>query len=118
VKFERRKIMQRIAITANDGKIFYGTVYEDVLKEVNAHEADIELKNKVELERRKKLEEEHKVKEEKIKTIIASINSKNKEIEELIKEYKSIVGNDYYFIDMTRSIDDLFFPITKILFDL
>jgi hypothetical protein len=99
--------MQRITITANDGKEFYGTVYDDVLKEVNAYEADQELKKKAELERRKKAEEERRRVEETEATLLKELNAKYTDFACKAKEFEKATGKRliYTYNNVTKDYE-------------
>ena len=74
----------KITITASDGTEFKGTEYQDLVKEVNAYEADLKLK-------KEKEEAERKVREEKQKKLTQYRAAKLKEINEVISKAKVMI---------------------------
>lgn len=82
----------KIAITANDGKVFIGDDYYKLEKELNAHEANIKLKQQEELEKKQKIEAERKKAEEAEVIFLKNINDDFNKLAASIKEYEKTTG--------------------------
>lgn len=90
----------KITIEANDGTKFNGTVYEDLIKEVNAYESELALKKaKEEEERKAKEEKERKLSQyriTKLKEINEALQKANEELHkanDMVDEYETKTGN-------------------------
>ena len=85
-----------ITIKASDGRLFNGTNFEALEREVNAYEVNLELKRLEQEAKRKKAEEERKTKEEAESAdwnkVIEAAKYFNKVASEFGNNYRTAIG--------------------------
>lgn len=95
-----------ITIKASDGKLFNGTVYEDLVNEVNAYEAELKQKEFEKQERLRKLEEERKTKQEAKEKDMKWITDCVDLVNQAIEKYKEDIGEkpDIEFVNVNGKL--------------
>jgi lipid II:glycine glycyltransferase (peptidoglycan interpeptide bridge formation enzyme) len=95
-------MINKITITASDGKVITGTLdnYATLVSELNAYEADLKLKKEKAEAEWKRMEEERTkalAKEKKLTELKQKINVRSKELDGLLDEYEKVSGKKYYY---------------------
>jgi len=87
-----------IIIYARDGKEFKGTNYEELVKERDAYEAELDRKELERQERLRKLEEERKAKKEATAKAFKNVVDAVELVNHAVEKYEKETGNKLGFI--------------------